>query len=143
MTPDQIQLVRDSFAKVAPIAPTAADLFYNRLFELDPSLRPLFKGDIAEQGVKLMTMLATVVANLHRLGEITPAVRALAARHVSYGVTGAHYETAGAALIWTLEQGLGNGFTPPVRDAWIACYGILSNEMIDAAAAARSAGPGA
>jgi nitric oxide dioxygenase len=98
----------------------------------------LFKGDMAEQGHKLMAMLATVVANLHRLGEITPAVRALAVRHVSYGVQDTQYATAGAALIWTLEQGLGDGFTAPVRDAWTTCYGILSAEMIDAATTARS-----
>lgn len=139
MTPEQVHLVQDSFAKVAPIAETAAALFYQRLFELDPSLRPLFKGDIIEQGRKLMTMLGTVVGHLHRLGEITPTVRQLAARHVSYGIEDAYYETAGAALIWTLEQGLGEAFTPPVRGAWTTCYGILSAEMIAAAAEARSA----
>src|SRR5262249_24383063 len=117
MTPEQIQLVRASFAKVVPIAEPAAAMFYDRLFALDPSLRPLFKGDMTEQGRKLMTMIGVAVANLHQMGEITPTVRALAARHVGYGVKEAHYQTVGTALLWTLEQGLGDGFTAAVRDA--------------------------
>jgi nitric oxide dioxygenase len=138
MTPEQIQLVRSSFAKVAPIAEPAAAMFYDRLFTLDPSLRPLFKGDMAEQGRKLMTMIGAAVANLHQMGELTPTVRALAVRHVGYGVEDTYYQTVGTALLWTLEQGLGDGFTPAVRDAWTVCYGTLSAEMMAAAAEART-----
>lgn len=134
MTPEQITLVRDSFAKVAPIAPTAAAMFYDRLFALDPGLRPLFKGDMAEQGRKLMAMIGTAVANLDRLGDIVPAVQALGKRHAGYGVTPGHYDTVANALLWTLEQGLGPDFTPAARDAWTSCYVVLSGEMKAAAA---------
>ncbi len=134
MTPDQKHLVRDSFAKVAPIAPTAAELFYGRLFELDPGLRPLFKGDMKEQGRKLMAMIATAVAGLDKLDTIVPAVRALGARHAGYGVIDAHYDTVAAALLWTLEQGLGPDFTPATKDAWVACYTLLAGQMKEAAA---------
>jgi hemoglobin-like flavoprotein len=134
MTPDQKQLVRDSFAKVAPIAPTAAELFYGRLFELDPGLRPLFKGDMKEQGRKLMAMIATAVAGLDKLDTIVPAVRALGKRHAGYGVIDAQYDTVAAALLWTLEQGLGPDFTPATKEAWTACYTLLSGQMKEAAA---------
>jgi hemoglobin-like flavoprotein len=133
MTPEQQTLVRDSFAKVAPIAPHAAAMFYDRLFELDPTLRMLFKGDMTEQGHKLMAMIATAVLNLHRLDEIAPAVRDLGRRHAGYGVVDAHYDTVAAALLWTLEQGLGAGFTPETRDAWTACYAEIAGEMKSAA----------
>jgi len=129
MTEEQIVLVRESFAKVAPIAEAAAAVFYDRLFALNPSLRPLFKGDMEEQGRKLMDIIGTAVDNLDRLEKIIPAVRDLGHRHRSYGVGDADYETVGSALIWTLEDGLGNAFTPAVRDAWIACYGTLAGEM--------------
>jgi hemoglobin-like flavoprotein len=132
MTEDQIRLVRDSFSKIAP---AAAKLFYGRLFTLDPSLRPLFKGDMAEQGMQLMSVIGTVVAHLDRLPEIAQTVRQLGRRHADYGVQDVNYETVGAALIWTLEQGLGEGFTPAVRDGWIACYSLVSAEMKSAAAA--------
>ena len=134
MTPDQKQLVRDSFAKVAPIAPTAAELFYGRLFELDPGLRPLFKGDMKEQGRKLMAMIATAVAGLDKLDTIVPAVRALGKRHAGYGVIDAQYDTVAAALLWTLEQGLGPDFTPATKEAWTACYTLLAGQMKEAAA---------
>ena len=134
MTPEQKQLVRDSFAKVAPIAPTAAELFYGRLFELDPSLRPLFKGDMKEQGRKLMAMIATAVAGLDKLDTIVPAVRALGKRHAGYGVIDAQYDTVAAALLWTLEQGLGPDFTPATKEAWTACYTLLAGQMKEAAA---------
>ena len=134
MTPEQVTLVRDSFAKVAPIAPTAASMFYDRLFVLDPALRPLFKGDMAEQGRKLMAMIGTAVANLDRLGDIVPAVQALGKRHAGYGVTPGHYDTVANALLWTLEQGLGADFTPATRDAWTTCYVVLAGEMKAAAA---------
>jgi hemoglobin-like flavoprotein len=134
MQPAQIDLVKSSFTKVVPISEAAAALFYERLFTLDPSLRPLFKGDMAEQGRKLMAMLATVITNLHRLDELTPAVRELARRHTGYGVKDAHYDTVGSALIWTLEQGLGPEFTDETRDSWLACYTILAGEMKSVAA---------
>ena len=114
MTPlnqKQIALVQASFAEVVPIADTAAALFYDRLFELDPSLRPMFRGDMKEQGKKLMDMIAVVIVNLPRLTGILTSVRALGTRHAAYGVRDEHYETVGAALLWTLEQGLGEAFT--------------------------------
>lgn len=134
MTPEQIALVRTSFAQVVPIREAAAGLFYGRLFELDPSLKPLFKGDLKEQGIKLMAMIGTAVGGLDRLDSIVPAVQALGKRHVSYGVQAAHYDTVAAALLWTLEQGLGAAFTPDVKMAWTSAYGILAGTMKDAAA---------
>ncbi len=133
MTPKQKVLVQRSFLKVAPIAEQAADLFYARLFKLDPALQPLFKGDMKEQGRKLMRMIATAVNGLDRLEELVPAVQDLGRRHVVYGVRPTHYDTVGAALLWTLEQGLGPDFAPEVRDAWAAVYGILAGTMKDAA----------
>ena len=134
MTPRQKMLVQTTFALVAPIAETAAALFYNRLFELDPALRPLFKGDMAEQGRKLMQTLAVAVAGLDDLGALVPAVRALGKRHVAYGVRDEHYETVATALLWTLETGLGDAFTPEARDAWATVYWILADTMKDGAA---------
>lgn len=132
MTPNEISLVKDSFRKVVPIADQAAALFYARLFELDPELRQLFRGDMLEQGRKLMAMIAMAVAALERLDEIVPAVRALGARHSGYGVSEEHYATVGAALLWTLERGLGAEFTSEVRSAWTNTYSLLANTMIEA-----------
>jgi len=134
MTPQDIALVQGSWAAVVPIKAQAAELFYGRLFELDPSLRPLFKGDMAEQGAKLTAMLNTVITGLTRLDTIVPAAQALARRHVAYGVKPAHYDTVGAALLWTLRQGLGPAFTPETEAAWTRTYGVLSSTMIAAAA---------
>ncbi len=134
MTPQQIALVQSTWSKVLPIQDQAARLFYDKLFEMDPSLRPLFKGDMAEQGRKLMAMINTAVNGLNRLSEIVPAVQALGRRHVGYGVKEAHYKTVGAALLWTLEQGLGSSFTPEVRQAWAGAYGLLAGVMKEAAA---------
>jgi hemoglobin-like flavoprotein len=131
MTPKQQTLVRDSFAKVAP---AAAAMFYDRLFFLDPTLRPLFKGDMAEQGRKLMAMIGTAVANPHRLEDIVPAMRDLGKRHASHGVKSTDYDTVAGALPWTLEQGLGVGFSSAAREAWTVCYGVLAGEMKAAAA---------
>ena len=139
MNSKQIQLVQSSFAEVVPIAETAAGLFYDRLFELDPSLRGMFRGDMKEQGKKLMDMIATVVVNLKRLDRIVPGVRALGARHSGYGVRDEHYETVGAALLWTLGKGLGEAFTDEVRDAWATAYTLLATTMKDAAAEATAA----
>jgi len=134
MTPNQIILVQDSFARVAPIADRAAGLFYARLFELDPSLRPLFKGDVGEQGKKLMGALATVVGGLNDVSRIVETVRGLGRAHVRFGVKPEHYATVGQALLWTLEQGLGKAaFTPEVKDAWAAAYGLVAKTMQEAA----------
>ena len=137
MTPDQKHLVRSSFVKVAPMAPAAAAMFYDRLFELDPGLRPLFDGDMEEQGRKLMAMIATAVANLDTLDAIVPAVRNLGRRHAAYGVRDADYDTVAEALLWTLERGLGSEFDDATRGAWAQCYGILAAEMKSAAQGAE------
>jgi hemoglobin-like flavoprotein len=134
MNVEQIALVQNSFSHVLPIADTAATLFYTRLFELDPALRPLFRGDMQEQGRKLMAMLRLAVNGLNRLEELVPAVQDLGRRHVGYNVEAAHYDTVGAALLWTLAQGLGEAFTPTVEEAWTAAYTILSTTMKTAAA---------
>ncbi|QEL25446.1 hemin receptor [Bosea sp. F3-2] len=134
MTPEQVSEIRVSFSKVAPIAEQAAALFYGRLFEIAPEIQPLFKAaDMKEQGRKLMGTLAVVVKGLDDLPALMPAVEALARKHVGYGVSAAHYAPVGAALLWTLEQGLGEGFTPTVKDAWTTAYGALSGAMIAAA----------
>ena len=133
MTPEQVQLVQDSFAKVAAIRDQAAALFYRRLFELDPGLRPLFKGAMTAQGARLMTALGGVVGSLDQLERILPALCALGRRHGAYGVRPEHYATVGEALIWTLEQALGPAFTREMRRAWIDAYGRLAWTMIAAA----------
>jgi hemoglobin-like flavoprotein len=116
-----------------PIADDAAALFYRRLFELDPSLQRMFKGDMTEQRRKLMQMLTAAVKGLDRLDQLVPVVEELGRRHVGYGVSDAHYDTVGASLLWTLEKGLGNAFTPEVKDSWIAVYGLLAGTMKNAA----------
>lgn len=133
MTPEQKVLVQKSFEKVQPIADVAAQLFYNRLFEFDPALRHLFKGDMKEQGQKLMNMLQIAVRGLDRMEQLVPAVSALGQRHASYNVKPEHYTTVGSALIWTLEQGLGEDFTPETREAWITVYEVLTGVMKSAA----------
>lgn len=133
MTPRDIELVQSSFAKVAPIAETAAELFYARLFELDPSVRPLFKTDLKEQGKRLMAMIATAVNGLNDVEALVPAVQDMGRRHVKYGVIREHYATVGRALLDTLEKGLGDDFTPEVKNAWTVIYGVLSTTMIAAA----------
>ncbi|HLH88663.1 MAG TPA: globin family protein [Xanthobacteraceae bacterium] len=131
MTPAQVKLIQDSFAEVAPISEQAAALFYGRLFEIAPEVRPMFKGDMKEQGRKLMTTLAVVVNGLGNLNSILPAASMLAKRHVAYGVTAAHYATVGAALLWTLERGLGpQQWTQELAAAWAAAYATLSGYMI-------------
>lgn len=128
-----ISLVQDSFAKVAPIAPQAAALFYNNLFELNPALKDLFKGDMTAQGAKLMQMIGAAVGKLHQPDILIPILQHLAVRHKDYGVQDEHYATVGSALLKTLEQGLGEQFTPPVRAAWTEVYGVMSSTMIAAA----------
>src|SRR5215472_7556402 len=134
MTPEQKRLVQESFARVLPIKEQAAALFYDRLFTLDPSLKPLFKGDIKRQGALLMAMIATAVNGLDRLDDIVPAVQQLGRRHAGYGVKREHYGTVATALLWTLEQGLGEAWTAPMKEAWTACYGVLAEVMQKAAA---------
>ena len=133
ITPQQVDLVKQSFAKVLPIRDDAAALFYQRLFEIASDVKTLFPNDMVEQGRKLMTMLGTVVNGLHDLDAIVPAAQQLAVRHVDYGVRPEHYAPVGEALIWTLEQGLQDAFDAPTRDAWLTAYTVLSTTMIDAA----------
>lgn len=134
MTPESKRLVKESWEKVAPISEVAAALFYGRLFELDPSLRHLFRGDMAEQGRKLMQTLTVVVRGLDRMDDLVPAVESLGRRHGAYGVQDGHYDTVAAALLWTLERALGDGFAPAVRDAWAEAYGLLATIMKRASA---------
>jgi nitric oxide dioxygenase len=130
MTLDHVKLVQDSFAKIVPIADTAAALFYNRLFEIAPEVKTLFHGDMTEQGRKLMKTLTIVVNGLGNLDSILPAARALAKSHLAYGVRPIHYTPVGEALLWTLERGLGSEWTPDLRSAWGAAYATISNFMI-------------
>jgi hemoglobin-like flavoprotein len=134
MTPRQIDLIRASWSAVEPIADTAATLFYDQLFELDPAIRRLFRRtDMAAQRKILMQTLTVVVKSLDKLDTIVPAVQALGRRHAGYGVRSEHYESVGIALLWTLEQGLGEAFDDETREAWAAAYGTLASVMIAAA----------
>lgn len=129
MTPMQKSLVQRSFERIVPIADTAAALFYGRLFELDPALRGLFKNDMQEQGRKLMTMIGLAVQRLDQLETLGPTLADLGRRHIAYGVRDADYATVAQALLWTLEQGLGDDFTPELREAWTIVYGVLAGAM--------------
>ena len=133
MTPEQVKLVQQSFAKVAPISEQAAVLFYGRLFEVAPGVRAMFPDDMTEQRKKLMATLAVVVGGLTNLEAVLPAASALAKRHVNYGAKAEHYPVVGGALLWTLEKGLGDAWTPEVAAAWTAAYGTLSGYMISEA----------
>ena len=134
MTPTQIELIRNSWASVEPIADVAATLFYDRLFEQDPAVRRLFRRtDMAAQKKNLMQTLTVVVKGIDRLDALVPAVQALGRRHAGYGVRPEHYDLVGAALLWTLEQGLGDAFTDDVREAWAIAYGTLAAVMVAAA----------
>jgi hemoglobin-like flavoprotein len=138
MNSEQINLVQSTFAEVRPIAAAAAELFYERLFVLNPSLRSMFKGDMVHQGRMLMAMLNSAVNGLTNLNAMVPVVRQLGARHAGYGVRDEHYISVGSALLWTLEQGLGEKFTPEVREAWTAVYELLAGVMQMGAIEARS-----
>ncbi|MBN05201.1 globin family protein [Ponticaulis sp.] len=133
MNNDQINLVQTSFAKVVPISETAAELFYGRLFEIAPEVRPLFKGDMKDQGKKLMATLNVAVQSLTDLPKLVPVLEKLAIGHVPYGVKAEHYDKVGAALLWTLEQGLGESWTPETAEAWTETYKIVASTMINAA----------
>ena len=132
LTAVQKALVQDSFATIVPIADDAAALFYKRLFELDPSLQAMFRGSMPEQRKKLMQMITAAVKGLDRLEQLVPVVEDLGRRHAAYGVQDRHYETVGAALLWTLEMGLGAAFTAETKAAWAAVYGLLATTMKDA-----------
>ncbi|MGV6818484.1 MAG: globin family protein [Thiotrichales bacterium] len=133
MTPEQKQLVKDSWEKVVPISETAADLFYNRLFEIAPETQSYFKGDMKEQGAKLMTMINVAVNGLDNIEALVEPLKDLGKRHVDYGVTQKDYDSVGAALLWTLEQGLGDAFTDDVKEAWTVTYGTVASVAIDGA----------
>lgn len=139
MTPKQIELVQATWAKVAPIADQAADIFYDRLFETSPEVRPLFAEDTTRQKRALMAMLATAVNGLSQVERILPAVQALGQRHAGYGVRDDHYGVVGAALLYTLGMGLGDEFTPEVEAAWTTAYVTLASVMKEAAAQTANA----
>ena len=133
MNQHHVQLVQESYELVKPIAGIAADLFYDRLFQLDPNLRPMFKSDLGEQKHNLMTTLTFAVAGLNKPERIITTVQRLGARHTGYGVQPQHYQTVGAAILWTLAQGLGDAFTPEVEEAWTAVYTLLAETMQEGA----------
>ena len=134
MSPEQKALVKETWRKVAPMADAAARLFYDRLFEIDPTTRPLFKTiDLADQRRKLIQALTMVVQGLDHLEALVPTIADLGRRHAQFGVTDAHYDTVGAALLWTLEQGLGSAWTPEVKVAWSCAYALLADVMRGAA----------
>ena len=134
MTPNQIDLVQRSWNQVAPMGEAAVLMFYERLFFVDPSLRIMFRGDMKRQSRKVLEMMSFTVDGLNRVHEIVPVVQSLGRRHAEYGVRDEHYGIVGAALLWTLAQGLGSAFTPAVREAWTAAYALLADTMKDAAA---------
>lgn len=135
MTPQQITLVKTTWAQVVPIKDEAASLFYGKLFELDPAVKPLFKDNIVEQGKKLMMAINTVVNSLDKIETMVPIIQDMGRRHAGYGVQSHHYDTVGAALIWTLGAGLGPAFTPEVEAAWLSAYNLLAGVMKEAAQA--------
>jgi hemoglobin-like flavoprotein len=138
MNAQKIALVQNTFDKVEPIAQQTGELFYQRLFEMDPTIRPLFKGDIKTQALMLMTVIGLAVRGLDRPQSVQEAVNALGHRHSSYGVGYGDYNTFGAALIWALEQSMGSDFTPEVKEAWVEAYGVLSDAMKKATKTAQS-----
>ena len=136
MEAKQIALVRSTWAKLIPMADAAAKIFYTRLFEIDPSLRSLFKGDMAPQGKLLMGMINTAVEGLDDLDSIVPAVQELGRNHAGYGVKSEDYKAVASALLWTLRQGLGSDFNADVKNAWVETYTLLATVMQEAAAEA-------
>ena len=133
MTPEQVKVVQQTFTQVVPIADKAAEIFYDRLFEVAPAVKPLFHGNMTEQRRKLIATLAVVVNGLGDLPSVLPAASALAKRHVGYGARPEHYPVVGEALLWTLARGLGPQWTPEVAGAWTAAYTTLSGFMIEEA----------
>lgn len=141
MTPEQIDIVQSTFKKVVPIADTAGDIFYARLFEIAPDTRALFPEVMTDQKKKLMQMIGVAVNGLRDLDAIVPAVQELGARHNGYNVTDAHYDSVAEALIYTLGKGLGDDFTPEAKAAWTETYGLLAGVMKDAQKAAAEPEP--
>ncbi len=134
MTDVNLEIVRSTWAKVLPIAETAADLFYGRLFEIAPEVERLFHGaDMGAQKEKLLTALNLAVQNADNTGALVPLLENLGRRHVDYGVKDEHYDAVGAALLWTLEQGLQADFTEEARTSWAGVYGLVANTMKRAA----------
>lgn len=140
MNPKQIELVRQTWEQIHPEADTAGAMFYARLFELDPSLRPLFGADLQPQIRKLTRTIAMAVASLDRLESLAPALRELGSRHTGYGVKDRHYATVGTALLDTLAAGLAEAFTPEAREAWAETYALLAETMKNGAAQAAPSG---
>lgn len=138
MTPEKIKLVQDSFRQVVPIADKAADIFYDRLFEIAPSVRPMFPVEMSDQKGKLMKTLAVAVQSLHQVDTIVPVIQNLAVKHIDYGVKDEHYGPVGEALLYTLEKGLGDGWSPDVAEAWTETYATVATVMKEAAAAAAA-----
>lgn len=136
MTPEQVTMVQESFKKVLPIADTAADIFYDRLFEVAPEVRPMFAADMSKQKSALMGTLAVAVQSLHEVEKIIPVVQQLGVRHVSYGVKDEHYDTVGGALLYTLEKGLGDAWNDELKAAWTETYVTVAGVMKEAAAGA-------
>ena len=139
ITQQHKELVNKTWSNVVPIADTAAELFYGRLFELDPSVKPMFKGDMKEQGAKLMKTIGLAVSALNDLEPLIPTLKEMGAAHAGYGVKDAHYNTVGNALLWTLEKGLGDAFTDEVKNAWASVYEVLATTMKSGAAEAEAA----
>ena len=133
MKSSQIAVVQATFDRILPISDVAAQIFYDRLFHLDPAMRRHFHGDLRMQGKKLMDALSIIVGNLNRPDRIIPGIRALGRRHAAYGVQEEHYTTFREALLWTLEHGLGDAFTPEARYAWAAVYDLIADTMKEAA----------
>lgn len=133
VTEAQKSLVQESWSKVVPIAEQAAAMFYGKLFELEPSVKPLFSTDLKEQGAKLMKTIGLAVHSLNNLPAVVPALRVLGKKHKSYGVVPSHYDAVGLALLDTLSRGLGSGFTEECEEAWKSVYSVLATTMIDAA----------
>lgn len=138
MTPEKVAMVQESFKKVLPIADTAADIFYNRLFEVAPEVRPMFAADMTKQKKALMGTLAVAVQSLHKVEEIVPVVQDLGVKHLGYGVKDEHYEAVGGSLLYTLEKGLGDDWNDDLKDAWTETYGTLADVMKEAAASAAA-----
>jgi len=134
MKPEQIEQVQASFTMVEPIADKAAELFYGRLFEIAPEVKPMFKADMSDQGKKLMTMIGVAVRGLNDLEKIVPTVQNLGKKHVAYGVKNEHYPIVAEALLWTLEQGLGDAWNEDLKQSWTEAYMILAGTMQKAAA---------
>ena len=133
MTPREVALVQESFAAVVPREIVLVHAFYARLFEIDPRLKHLFRGDMGEQQRRLMTMLALMVSSLGKPETITPLIEDLGVRHVDYGVEDKDYDTAGDALLWALERVLGPALSTEARAAWAACYAMVAGTMMAAA----------